>query len=1129
MRAACAANETYKRFVPQGDILAHRVQPSFRRSGFIAFGIAAFSIGVASAQPGKKPDDLGPLTLPSTRSINFTTDEGTWISLDLSPDGKTIVFELLGDLYTLPITGGAAKPLTTGMAYDSQPRYSPDGKKLVFISDRDGADNLWITDADGSHAYSLTKDRRTDWISPEWTPDGRFILAERGSDVFGGRELWMYDVNGGAGIQITKASPAPKTPGDRQANVAGAVSSPDGKYIYYSRRNGLFGYNAKFPLWQIVRRNTSNGMEDVITADEGSAIRPRISPDGRWLVYGTREDVKTGLRARDLNTGAEHWVRYGIDRDDQEGIGARDLLPGYAFTPDSTSIVLSYGGHIRQLEIASGSATDIPFTAEVKQLLGPLVRSVHRVEEGPVVARIASDPRLSPDGQQVAFSSLAHLFVAPVSGAPPRRLTQSADAEFQPTWSPDGKSIAYVTWDALNGGAIWKIASDGSGAPTPVSSIPGYYRQPVWSLDGTQIFAIRSSINARRERRLEIEFNPDEVLVGDDIIRMPASGGAMQTVAPARGASRPQFTTMADRLFVTTPKGLVSMRFDGSDLQELVVFKGKDIQGKNDPVVARDVVISPDHAAVIALINHQVWLFKVPQVGGSAVEVDISKPSILGKRLTVDGADSLTWSPKGDEILWTIGATLFRLPLTRVQNAIAANLVPPVPTTALTPPMDAAKQAEALKPAELALHVEEPRLVPDGSVVLRGATVITMKGDEVLQHADIVITGDRIMGVGPQGKVSVPAGAKVLNVAGKTIMPGIVDAHAHFTPIRRGLLELNSWPMEANLAYGVTATRDPQAFTPDIFAYQDLADTGRVLGPRAYSTGGGIFSENDFHSLDDARRVIERYTKYYRTHLLKSYEVGNRQQRQWMVQASLELHAMPTTEGGIDTKMDMSQVIDGFTGNEHNLPQTPLYKDIVQLQAQSGTSYTPTLVVAYGGPTATEYFVEHTDFFGDSKLRHFTPPLILHMDAEREQWVRDPEYIFPEQAADAAKILRAGGLVALGGHGQMQGIQCHWEMWAFAMGGMTPLEVIRVATINGAKAIGLDQDIGSLETGKLADLIVLDKSPLRDIHNTNSVHWVMRGGVAYEGATLNEIYPKTIVHPESWWQKDDEARTASAK
>ncbi len=1106
--------------------MTNRIAVSLGRASWIACGGLALTILSAHAQTPQKPDTPAPLSLKSEREIHFSTNEGTWISLDVSPDGKTIVFELLGDIYTLPVTGGTAQPLMTGMAFDSQPRFSPDGKQFVFISDRDGADNVWISDVDGSHARAITKERHTDWISPEWTPDGQFVMAEKSSDVFGGRELWMFDRNGGAGIQVTKASPAPKTPSDKQNNVAGAVASPDGKYLYYSQRAGLFGYNAKFPLWQIVRRNTATGVEDVITAEQGSAIRPRISPDGRWLVYGTRQNVKTGLRARDLATGSEHWLRYGIDRDDQEGIASRDLLPGYAFTPDSKAIVVSYGGRLHRIEVESAKVADIPFTANVKQPVGPLVHSAHRVEDGPVVARIASDVHVSPDGQHVAFSALAHLYTASLSGGAPQRLTKTDDAEFQPAWSPDGRFVAYVIWDAVSGGAIWKVAADGSGSPTRLTSVAGYYKQPVWSPDGKDVLAIRSSVEARRGRRMETQFNPAEVPAGDELISVPADGGDVQTIVAARGMSRPQFTTTSDRIFLDSGKGLVSMRRDGSDVQEIVILKGKDTQGKHESVVAREVAIRPDGSMGLALINHQVWLFQIPHVGGSAVEVEIDKPSISAKRLTVDGADAMTWSHDGNEIVWTVGASIFRLPLADALTAVAKDNAVPPSSPAL--PSTPAAAAQALKPTEIVLHVEEPRAIPSGSVVLRGANIITMNGDQVLRHADLVVTGDRIVAVGATGKVQVPSGAKILNVTGKTIIPGIIDVHAHYTTVRRGVMELENWPFAANLAYGVTSGRDPQTFSTDIFAYQDLADTGRILGPRAFSTGPGIFSENDFHSLDDAKHTVERYTRYYRTHLLKSYEVGNRQQRQWMVEASTELKAMPTTEGGIDLKLDLTHAIDGFSGNEHNLPQTPIYNDVAQMYAQSGIAYTPTLVVAYGGPTATQYFIQHTEVHDDPKVRHFIPPLILAEDAERGQWVRDAEYIFPQQAADAAKILRAGGKVGLGGHGMMQGLQCHWEIWAMAMGGMTPMEALSVATIHSAEAIGLEQDLGSLVAGKLADLVVLDANPLENIRNTNTVHWVMRGGIVYEGDTLDEVWPQTKKYSESWWHKEEAGRNAVA-
>lgn len=1069
-----------------------------------------------------------PLSLKSTRTIHFTTDEGTWISLDLSPDGKTILFELLGDLYTLPITGGEARPLMTGMAYDAQPRYSPDGKQLVFVSDRDGAQNVWISNTDGTAARALTKDRQTGWVSPEWTPDGKYILVEKTSDVFGGRELWMYDVLGGNGVQITKAATTPNMPSGQQLNVSSAVESPDGRYIYYSQRKGLFGYNAVFPLWQIVRRDTTTGIDDVITDEQGSAIRPRISPDGKWMVFGTRLNARSGLKARNLATGEDHWLAYPIDRDEQEGIGTRDLLPGYAFTPDSSAIIVSYGGKLHRVYVATGKASPIPFTADVKQELGPLVHSAHRVEEGPVVARITSDATLSPDGKWVAFSSLAHVFVADVATGKARRLTKSDAAEFQPAWSADGKTLAYVTWDAEAGGAIWKAPVEGAD-PVRLTDGTSFFSDPVWSPSGNEILSLRASLESRRERRVEYMFHGVNIVPGTDLVSVPANGGKAQVLTPARGIIRPRFVNGSDRIYADGPKGLISMRRDGSDVRELMVVKARDVQGAKELINATLVEPSPDGTRAVALVNHQAWLVDLPRIGGPAVEFDPMKPSLAGKRVSVEGVDDIGWSPDGQQIYWTTGATLFRIPVATVIAAESADAdkVAKAPQEFSAKaedgkkktPAASAKEAATLDTQHTFLRVEEPRAMPEGSVVLRGARVITMNGDQVIENADVVVTHDRIMAVGPQGSVAVPADAKVLDVSGKTIIPGLIDIHAHWTQVRRDVLDLENWPLEANLAYGVTAARDPQTFTIDAFAYQDLADTGRVLGPRAFSTGPGIFHENDFHSLKDAEDTVRRYTQYYRTHLLKSYMVGDRQQRQWMVEASQELKAMPTTEGGIDTRMDLTQVIDGFSGNEHNYPQTPIYKDIVQLQAQARTTYTPTLVVAYGGPTATQYFLEHTEVHDDPKIQHFIDPYVLAHDTERMQWTRDDEYIFPQQAADAAKILRAGGIVGMGGHGMMQGLQVHWEMWAMAMGGMKPMEVLRVATLDGAEAIGLEKDLGSLEPGKLADLVVLDRNPLADIHNTNSVHWVMRGGMLYSGDNLDEIWPQAKKTPERWWQQ----------
>jgi hypothetical protein len=340
------------------------------------------------------------------------------------------------------------------------------------------------------------------------------------------------------------------------------------------------------------------------------------------------------------------------------------------------------------------------------------------------------------------------------------------------------------------------------------------------------------------------------------------------------------------------------------------------------------------------------------------------------------------------------------------------------------------------------------------------------------------------------------------------------------------VLDFNAWPFAINLAYGVTAGRDPQTSTNDMFAYQDLIDAGEIVGNRAYSTGPGIFSTTNFKSADDALHYVEWYAKYYRTNTVKSYMVGNREQRQWVIEACKKLNIMPTTEGALDLKLDMTHAIDGFSGNEHALPIVPLYKDVIQLFTQTKITYTPTLLVAYGGPWAENFFFESKDWYNDPKLRRFFPQNHLWLDTSRRPWFQEREQIFPLLAHEAGKINNAGGRIGMGGHGQFQGLQCHWEMWALASGGIKPHDVLRIATLNGAEAIGLSQDLGSIESGKLADLIVLSKNPLVDIHNTNTIKYVMKNGELYDANTLDRILPTPRKMSPDWWWSDRPEPTA---
>ena len=1047
------------------------------------FTVMLVSTGVLAATTQEQLSTEG-LPLKAERTIEFTTDEGTWISLDVSRDGKTILFELLGDLYTVPMDGGDAVRISSGMAFDSQPTYSPDGVHIAFVSDRGGSENVWIANADGSDPTPVSKDSQSLFVSPSWTPDGEYIVVTRlgqGNDLWDrSEEIWMYPINGGNGVQVTKG----------KSNYAmDPIASPDGRYLYYAKRAFRPWLEMKFelPSSQIVRREISTGDEDVITEAPGSGLTPVLSPDGTQLVYGTRFEAETGLRIRDLATGEERWLKYPIQRDAQESFAERGLLPGYAFTPDGNEIVLSYDGKIHRVNVESGETQVVPFMATVSQDVGPLLNYPARVEQGPVRARIIQDPSQSPDGKRLAFSALTHLYTMSIPGGKPVRITSDDSREFQPAWSPDGKWLAYVTW-STEGGHIWKVRTNGRGAPQQLTRIPAYYRNPSWSPDGRRLVAVVGPRQARVER---YEDYPDNRGAGDSLVWIPADGGDLNVIVPARGIITPHFGVGQNRVYAYGDQGLISMQLDGTDRRTHVKIVG---QGWGPaPKRAKDARISPDGRHALALVNEQLYVVAIPRTGEDSPTVNVSAASVSVRKLSQVGADYFAWADGGSTITWGLGASFFRLPLD-----------------------DAFSDAANTSVEEIKAVVERPRHIPNGVIVLRGARVITMRGEEQIADADIVITDNRITAVGPRGSVTVPEGAQIFDVDGMTIMPGIVDVHAHWFEIRRGVLDLENWNFLANLAYGVTTGRDA-VNSYDIFAYQDLVDVGEMLGPRAFSTGPEIGQNTNFQSVTDANNVVAKYSEYYRTKTLKSYLVGNRTQRQWLVQASQAHGMMPTTEGASSLKLDLTHAIDGFSGNEHSFGTAPIYKDVVELVAQVGIFYTPTFMQAYGGARGEHDFYLSTEVHDDQKLQRFIPHNLLDSRTRRRTWYRQEEYVYPRAAAAAAKIVRAGGRVCVGSHGAMQGISAHWDMWAMQSGGMTNFEVLRAATLHGAEAIGYAQDLGSIEVGKLADLIVLVENPLEDIRNTNTIKYVMKNGELFDGDTLNQIWPQKKPPPRLWW------------
>ena len=1121
------------------------------------------------------------LPLITTRTLEFTTDEATWISLDLSPDGQTIVFELLGDLYTLPISGGDATRITSGQAYDMQPRFSPDGSQIVFVSDRDGSENIWVANADGGDPEALTSGERESYMSPVWSPDGEYVVATKGS------QLWLYHEDGGSGIQIT---------GHEQGSPShmGAAFGDDPRYLWVNIRGSLGGgfETISREPWELATEldhgsssarssarqvgpfqigllDRETGRVHVRTHEHEGAFRPVASPDGRWMAYATRHDARQALKLIDLSSGEDRWLLMDVQRDDSQGGGGRDrdVYPGSAFTPDSSALITSYEGKIWRVDVPSGNATPIPFSAHVEQELGPLAKFDYPINDATLTVSQIRGARPSPDGEKVVFAALDKLWIADLpagrggpadeQGESPvirdaRRLTTSTDVEHAPVWSPDGSYIAFVTWNDVDGGDIYRIRADGGAAAERLTPTSAFFDKVAYSRDGNRIVAVRGS-KMHRMRTLE-DFGNHSGAAELEYVWMPAEGGEPERItwvgtgATQQGRNAPHFGPDLDRVYVWAGReGLLSMRYDGTDVKTVVKVTAPSAGGRGGPPMPDEVVISPDGRRALVRANRNVFMITVPPVGGETPTVSAATSSSVPTwRLTDVGGDFIGWTSDGTAAYYSIGRSFFMHDLGRAEEVAeaadaaaeaaeaAAEAAEEAAAAAADEP-DAAADDEATDESEAqeeedaeeeeedtsyeAHRVDIEIIVdkdkPSGTVVLTGARLITMRGDEVIEEGDIVVQDNRIVAVGASGEVDIPDGADVYDMSGKTIYPGLVDIHAH-TWVAWGLHRGQVSQFLAQLAYGVTTQRDPQTSSEDILTYSDLMEVGELIGPRLYSTGPGVFSADNIRSLDDARNVLRRYADHYNTQTIKQYLAGDRKVRQWVIMAAHELGLTPTTEGGSNFTMNLTLMQDGYAGLEHSLPISPFYGDVVELGRFSGLTYTPTFIVAYGGPSGRQYYLTHTNVDDEQRLRTFTP----HDELDKwraTQWFRDDQYVHFLHAEQLDKWVRGGAKAGLGSHGEVQGVGTHWELWMMAAGGMDNHTALRMATYDSADAIGLAGDIGSLEAGKLADLQVLDENPLDDLNNTTSISHVMKNGRLYEADTLSEVWPRQRPLPQMWW------------
>ncbi|OIQ41768.1 MAG: amidohydrolase [Bacteroidetes bacterium MedPE-SWsnd-G1] len=1069
------------------------------RSLITLLSILTLQIGFAQENESKKDEKKekwnvnNPYKDWTYKTFDLETDEGTWMNLDVSPDGKSIVFDLLGDIYTMPITGGEAKILRSGMAYEVQPKFSPNGKYISFTSDAEGGDNIWVMTANGKNAKSITKEKFRLLNNAVWSPDGESLVARKhftSTRSLGAGEMWQYPLSGSAGLQLTKRK-------NDQQDVNDPTISPDGKYLYYAEDlypGGFFQYN-KDPnkqIYAIKRYNFKTGKTKQITGGPGGAARPVISRDGKLLAFVKRVRTKSVLYVHELETGKEWPVFDNLDKDQQEAWAVFGVYPHFSWTPDNKEIVLWAKGKIHKVHIETKSVANIPFSVNNKMKLAETHRVKRTVHKEEFTSKMIKNLQTSPDQKTIVFTALGHIYKKSLPNGKPKRITDLTDFEAEPAFSPDGKSVVFTTWNDEELGTIQKVNLDGSNLEK-LTTIKGIYRTPAFDYSGTKITFRKEAGNGDQGYDYSKKTG---------IYIMDSNGENQKKISDS--GEFPMFGPDNKRIYFQTGGS-----FMGGLTKRL---KSIDLNGEKERThfvskLANRLVPSKDFKWISFIHLHKLYV--APFVyNGKEINLDGKTKSFKVETLSKKAGINLHWSYANDKVFWSLGGEYF-------SKNITNNLTDPFSETAL---------GESSDGIEINLTLKAD--VPDGTIAFTNARIITMNEDEIIENGTIVIKENKIISIGTSNNVNVPSKAKVYDMDGKTIMPGIVDVHAHVGAFRNGLSTQKHWQFYANLAYGVTTSHDPSVNTAAAFTLEELQRSGLTVGPRMFSTGFILYgAEGDFkavvNNLEDARFAIER-TKAFGAYSVKSYNQPRREQRQQIMQAAKEFGVNVVPEGGSTFFANMSMIFDGHTGIEHNVPVAPLYKDVQTLWKNSETGYTPTLVVNYAGMSGEYYWYQKSNVWENNKLLSYTPRHVVDPRSRHRTMIPDEEYENGHilTSKSVSKLAELGVKVNVGAHGQLQGLGAHWELWMLQQGGMSNHEALKAATINGAWYLGMDEEIGSLEVGKLADLIVLDKNPLEEIQNTDSVKYTMINGRLYDTSTMNEIGNYDTKRSKFYWEKE---------
>lgn len=1082
-------------------------QPQDPRHGVEVFGDQGAGASLSVMQPRGH-----------TQSIDFVVDEGTNVTLDASPRGDWLVFDLLGHLYRVGAKGGAAQVLTqgSGVALNVTPAVSRDGKRIAFASDRSGQPNLWVMNADGSSPVALTKDPEARYMEPAWAPDGRSIAVVRRSAVPGfgvyipRTEIWSVPVDGSAARLLVRPSNDAGPP----VEVFGAPAfSADGRHLYFHRSLASVCHPLKRSHYRIQQLELATGkVVDVrpqaVTATdcETEALQteaetePHPSPDGRYLAFAlTSARNALSYRGRDFHPGTALMIR-----DLASGEERRLAMPiassmtfaleewletnpsTLSWSPDGKQVYYMASGHIHSVDISSGKQSTVPFQARVHRALSQQIRPKRPLDTSdsfsPTLLQWTST---SPDGKSLAFIAAGKLWIASRGASYSRQVDTSAIGEdallYTPSWSPSGEAIAFVAWGPKSGGHVWRYTLR-SGALQRLTRVAGRYLYPVWGKDADTLAYLHSATPLRMSP--QIYDSPFDDAVWDVVVGRP--GESMRKVGETDRPQPLSFGLDGRVRYVKHVPASANARESLSleSIDAVTLAARSELSIAPVPWYWPETQLSPDGKWVSVILSNRVYACEVSKLTGRRFDISTAAAFDICKRLDRSGAWFSHWRD-ARTVEYSEGSTQISV--------------------------DVEQDAHSEWPVSVTVQRPKAR-----SALLRNATLITLDGGKIARRGDIKIVDRRIACV---GQCNADAATEVIDLTGKFIVPGFIDTHDHTTRMPNDFTYPGEWKSRVSLAYGVTTRYDPFTRNRIIFPLSDLTEAGRIIGPRSFGSGDTIdatvpaggpiaFFHYEWPLLTAADAEYEvGWRARLGSPIFKYYSAWSRAQGQLLRSAIRANGTVNVTSEGLSIQQEVSWILDGQTQFEHALSGLPVYRDVAQFMGLAGLVYTPTVTAV----ESINYFRSDPKMYADLDYATYASPEIVQRHIAMSRMpppVLKEGLVNSEVQAEAAKDIGAyGGRVSVGSHGEIPGIATHLEIQLLS-GAMGPAEALRAASLNGAYKLGMEAELGSIEVGKVADLIVLDADPLADIRNTTKIHSVVLSGKVYARSELAS--PKTL-------------------